>query len=132
MSNKPNKRKEVANPVNFAAEIRKQKRLDRMEIASPRCVHCGENDDRCLEAHHIAGRKFDPATAIECRNCHRKLSDMQRDHPEPIANPPGLVERVAHFLLGLADLFELLIQKFREFADDLLKSRRQAADGEDF
>lgn len=109
-----------AKPVNWAAEARRQKRLERMGAAKPRCLYCGENDDRCLEAHHIGARRYDPDTVIVCRNCHRKLSDMQRDHPKPVANPPGLEECVAHFLLGLADLFELLIRKFREFADKLL------------
>lgn len=119
-------------PINFAAEARKQKRLDRLETANPQCVHCGESDDRCLEDHHIAGRRFDPATMVLCRNCHRKLSDMQRDHRKPIGNAPSLEECVAHFLLGLADLFELLIRKFREFAGILLENQKSATGSEVF
>lgn len=128
----PKKRNPHKKPINIAAEIRKQTRFDRLGTATPQCVHCLENDDRCLEDHHIAGRRYDSATMIECRNCHRKLSDMQKDHPEPVGNPPGLAERVAHFLLGLADVFELLIEKFRQFADDLLDGLKHATAGEGF
>lgn len=106
--------------LNFNAEGRKQGRLDRLETNSPRCLVCGECDDRCLEAHHIAGRVYDDETVIHCRNCHRKLSDMQKDHPAQLSKPPQPEEVIAHFLLGLADIFELLIRKFREFAKLLL------------
>jgi hypothetical protein len=34
--------------------------------------------------------------------------------------PNDCLEKIGHFLLGLADLFELLIQKMREFARELL------------
>ena len=34
--------------------------------------------------------------------------------------PAGILEKIGHFLLGIADLFELLIPKLREFARDLL------------
>ncbi len=57
---------------------------------------------------------------IFCRNCHRKLSDMQKDHPKQISTPPTREEIIGHFLLGVADVLELLIGKFREFAKWLL------------
>lgn len=107
-------------PINFAAERRKQARLDRLGTNTPRCVRCGEDDDSCLEAHHVAGQAYDPDTMIFCRNCHRKLSDMQEDHPKRKSEPPKREEVIAHFLLGIADIFELLIGKFREFAEWLL------------
>lgn len=106
--------------TNFPAERRKQARLENLETNSPRCVRCGEEDYTCLEAHHVAGKAYDPDTMIFCRNCHRKLSDMQKDHPPQISSPPATNEVVAHFLLGLADIFEFLLGKFREFATRLL------------
>lgn len=108
---------------NLKAEGRKQRRLHDLGTNSPRCVACCEDDHRCLERHHIAGRRFDDDTAIVCRNCHRKLSDPQCDHPAPSCATPPLEEIVGHFLLGLADLFELLIQKFRQFAASLLNDQ---------
>jgi hypothetical protein len=66
-------------------QVRREARLERMherlDVDHPRCIECGLDDVRCLEAHHIAGRKFDAATVIFCRNHHRILSDDQRDHP---------------------------------------------------
>lgn len=118
-------KKDINNKPYFAAERRKQARLDKLGTNAPRCVHCGENDQTCLEAHHVAGRAYDPDTMILCRNCHRKLSDMQQDHPRRIGTPPTSNEKIAHFLLGLADMFELLIRKCREFAEWLLSDDPQ-------
>lgn len=112
--------------LNFEAEKRKQSRLHKLGTNRPSCVVCGEEDYRCHERHHIAGRHFDDDTAILCRNCHRKLSDLQYDHPAPSCSKPPLEEIVAHFLLGLADLFELLIQKFRQFAESLRNNQSNA------
>jgi hypothetical protein len=101
-------------------ERRKQKALERLGTNNPICVLCGESDWRCLELHHIAGKPFDGALAIVCRNCHRKLSDMQKDHLRPATTPPDSLERIGHFLLGLADLFAMLVEKLREFGQDLI------------
>ena len=101
-------------------EARLQRMCERLGVETPRCVHCRLDDVRCLEAHHIAGRKFDSATVILCRNCHRILSDDQKDHPPLIGNEPTLHERVGHFLKGLADLFGLLVAKLYEFSDELI------------
>jgi len=59
----------------------KAKPLRAKQLISVACPFCGEDDPRCAEDHHIAGRKYDDMTVRVCRNCHRKLSDMQRDHP---------------------------------------------------
>lgn len=106
-------------------ERRKQKALERLGTNTPVCVLCGETDWRCLELHHIAAQAFDGTPAIVCRNCHRKLSDMQKDHPEQTITPPDPLERIGHFLLGLADLFALLVDKLREFGKDLIARASQ-------
>jgi hypothetical protein len=109
-------------------EARLQRMCERLGGETPRCANCGLNDVRCLEAHHIAGRKFGDATVILCRNCHRILSDDQKDHPPPIGKEPTLHERVGHFLKGLADLFALLVAKLRAYADELIAfAKREAA-----
>jgi hypothetical protein len=100
---------------------------ERLGVDTPRCAHCGLDDVRCLEAHHIAGRKFDDPTVILCRNCHRILSDDQRDHPPPIGDEPTLHERIAHFLKGLADLLALLVTKLHEFGDELIAFAKHEA-----
>lgn len=98
------------------SEIRKQRALERLGSDHPRCVYCGEADERCLELHHIAGRAYGEECAIVCRNCHRKLSDAQKDHPPALAaGEPPYLEKIGHFLIGLADLLEVLIEKLREY-----------------
>jgi hypothetical protein len=42
-------------------EARLQRMHERLGVDHPRCIVCGLDDVRCLEAHHIAGRKFDDA-----------------------------------------------------------------------
>jgi hypothetical protein len=96
--------------------------------STTRCIECGLDDVRWLEAHHIAGRKFDEATVIFCRNHHRILSDDQKGHPQPIGSEPTLHERVGHFLKGLADLFALLVARLHEYGDALIAfAKREAA-----
>ncbi len=101
-------------------ERRRQAHLERLGTNNSRCVVCGENDPSCLELHHLRGRKFGDELVAVCRNCHRKLSDTQKDHPKPLGSEPSFEECLAHFLLGIADLLELLVRKFRELAQQLL------------
>ena len=108
-------------------ERRRQTRLERLGTNTPRCVVCGEDDPSCLELHHI-GRKFGDELVIVCRNCHRKLSDAQKDHPRPEADPPSVNECIAHFLQGLADLFEQLVPQLRNTAKQLVAKLTGAPD----
>jgi hypothetical protein len=80
---------------------------------------CGHDDPLALELHHVAGRAYGDDLVPVCRNCHRGLSDLQKDHPPANRLPPSDPERIGHFLLGLADLFELLVRRLREFATKL-------------
>jgi hypothetical protein len=111
---------EKENEIRRSA--RRERAYQRLGTRNPRCIYCDETEPLVMEKHHIAGQAYDPdTTVITCRNCHRKLSDRQDDHPEQIAETPDGLEVVAHCLLGLADLFELLIGKFREFAALLIE-----------
>jgi hypothetical protein len=105
--------------VERQRERRGLRALERLGTDKPRC-HCGEDNPHCLERHHIAGQAYGDDTVIVCRNCHRKLSDRQKDHQEKTDPAPDLLERIGQFLLGVADLFELLIVKLREFGADLI------------
>ena len=105
----------------LAREARERAAKRRLGTDNPRCATCGCTDWECLEAHHIAGQVYDPTTNVECRNCHRILTDLQKDHAKQSRNPPNFEEGLAHFLLGMADLFELLVGKLREFANKILQ-----------
>lgn len=116
-------------PTTYESERRKQRSLERFETNDPRCHICGENDWRCLEAHHLAGQAYDDATVPVCRNCHRKLSDCQKDHPAKTAIGPSQVESIGRFLLGLADLLALLVEKLMEWGVYLIELAVQIDDG---
>lgn len=111
--------REPQKETEINREARRQRAIERLGVKNPRCIHCGEDDPLVLECHHLSGQAFGKETIVVCRNHHRKLSDSQKDHPSKIQDPPDRLEVIAHFLLGVADLFELLIRKLREFAQDL-------------
>lgn len=115
--------------IDKAKEERKQNRLETLGSNNPICVICGENNPHCIELHHIAGKSYGDELCPVCRNCHRKLSDEQKDHPKPIGKPPVTYERIGHMLLGLADFFALLIEKLREFGNYLIQTAYNAARG---
>jgi hypothetical protein len=115
------------NQVELNRERRKQRALERLGTNNPCCPFCGFNNPLALELHHIAGEAFDGKTTPVCRNCHRVLSDWQKDHPPCIAERPNDLERTAHALLGLADMFELLVNWLREHARKLFAAATQTS-----
>ena len=112
-------------------ERRRQRALERLGTNSPRCPFCGFDNPLALELHHIAGETFDEKTAPVCRNCHRVLSDWQKDHPACISDTPNDLERVGHALLGLADMFELLVKWLREHATKVFAAANPISNRED-
>lgn len=92
-------------------EARKQRTFLRLGTDKPACVICGESRWQCLELHHIAGLKHHDEVVIVCRNCHRVLSDAQRDHPPPQSEDSA----IGRFLLGLADLLVMIAVRLKEF-----------------
>lgn len=110
---------------NHAQEVRKQKRLEVLECNHPVCVVCGEDDWSCLERHHIAGRAYSDDLAVVCRNCHRKLSDAQKDHPKSAPTSDQSLS-IGYLLLGLADLFGLLVERFRQHGNYLIQVHKDS------
>ena len=108
------------NNNDFERERRKQRRLEKLGSNNPLCGMCGESDDRTLELHHVAGRKHDETVAILCRNCHRKVSDDQSDHPATTGTADPLLASIGNFLLGLADMLAIIVSKLCEFGHDLI------------
>ncbi len=116
--------------LDLKKEARRQRRLERLCTNNPICWACGEPDDRCLEEHHLADYGRDEGTGITCRNCHCKLSDDQKDHPrfDPAADP--MLDRIGHYLLGLADFLRLIVEKLTAFGHSLIERAALASKGE--
>ncbi|RYG97737.1 MAG: hypothetical protein EON58_09020 [Alphaproteobacteria bacterium] len=104
------------------AAIREQRAKRRNSSQAPQCRVCGEGHPACLEQHHIAGRANHDETHPICRNCHRKLSDQQLDHPAAISSPPTFAEIVGHYLLGLADMLLMIAESLVAFGKGLIAS----------
>lgn len=104
----------------YKKEKRKQTRLEKLGSNNPVCGTCGERDWRCLELHHVADHGRDETTVTICRNCHRKVSDDQKDHPALSLTSDASLDRMGHFMLGLADLLTLIIEKLIEFGQILI------------
>lgn len=101
---------------DVARQVRKNRRLEQLGTDEPRCGVCGDTRWQCIELHHTAGKRADPHhTVLTCRNCHRVLSDDQRDHPKFDPERDGHWQAIGHFLLGLADMLRLIIEKLREY-----------------
>jgi hypothetical protein len=105
-------------------ERRRQRRLEKLGTNNPRCVFCGETDWRCMEPHHLAGKKRDPVTVVICANCHRKRTDEQKDHPSAGPGCDSLLDKVGHFLLALADLLRPILEKLTEYGRALIERAR--------
>jgi hypothetical protein len=99
----------------FHKAPRNKPRLEKLGTNDPHCGTCGENDDRTLELHHVAGRKHDGTMVPICRNCHRKVTDDQVDHPPFDPNADPLLASIGHFLLGLADMLTIILPKLSAF-----------------
>lgn len=109
-------------------EDRKQQRLRRLGTQTPSCVTCGESDAAVLEQHHIAGNKHSDDVSIVCANCHRKLSNKQRDHDRSTSRKTvGPLGGLGHYLLGLADLFAMIAEAFRKFGAWLIGESQRPA-----
>lgn len=109
-------------------ETRRRRALERFGSEKPICPSCGESDWRCLEEHHLAGRSFDDATVLICSNCHRKITDAQKDHPHVIdGSSVQPSERLGHMLLGIAELLALFVETLRTVAGFLLDLAERAS-----
>lgn len=118
------------NTRSYDYERRKQSGLHKLGTNAPRCT-CGETDWRVFELHHIAGKKHDALEILACANCHRRLSDEQRDHPKTSSDADVFLARVGNFLLGLAGLFELILEHLREFGEALIQLANEQLSSKD-
>ncbi|CAM3293764.1 HNH endonuclease [Sphingomonas antarctica] len=113
----------------LARETRKQRRLEILGTDNPRCGTCGHSRWQAIEKHHPADHGRDDMTAMICRNCHRVLSDDQKDHPAFDPNADAMLDSIGHFLLGLADMLRLVIERLYAFGLALIERAAAPAEG---
>ena len=115
---------------NRAREAEFVKRCRAAGFSDPRCIVCGERRIWRLELDHIAGRKHDDTCAPLCCNCHEDRTFTQRLEIKGGENPTNVFETIGRFMLGLAQWFELLIEKLYEWGEFLIGLARQGYGGD--
>lgn len=109
------------NKTQLARETRKQRRCETLDNNDPRCGTCGYHRWQAIERHHPADHGRDETTVLICRNCHRVLSDDQKDHPAFDPNADPMLDAIGHFLLGLADMLKIILEKLYAFGNALIE-----------
>jgi hypothetical protein len=108
-------------------ERRKQSRLHKLGTNTPRCATCGNDDWRVIEEHHPDSRKRDKLVVLLCANDHRIVTNDQKDHPAGIDGCDQFLLSVGNFLLGLADMLAIIIDRLYEFGGALIAFANAAA-----
>jgi hypothetical protein len=110
-----------------AYERRKQSRLHKLGTNTPHCATCGNSDWRVIEEHHPDSRRRDKLVVLLCANDHRIVTNNQKDHPPGINGCDPFLLSVGNFLLGLADLFAIIIERLYEFGETLITRANEVA-----
>jgi hypothetical protein len=108
-------------------ERRKQSRLHKVGTNTPHCAICGNSDWRVIEEHHPDSRKRDKLVVLLCANHHRIVTDDQKDHPPGLDGCDPFLLSVGNFLLGLADMFAIIIERLYEFGEALISRANEGA-----
>ncbi len=87
------------------------------------CIGCARDlTSNNKEDDHMAGRKHDDIVWPLCKpTCHPKRSEYQREEPPPSENPRNVLEVIGRWLLSVAEYFELMCDKLREFGEYLIE-----------
>lgn len=101
-------------------ERRKQSRLHKLGTNTPRCATCGNDDWRVIEEHHPDSRKRDKLVVLLCANHHRIVTDDQKDRTVDVDGCDQFLLSVGNFLLGLAEMLVLIIDRLYEYGEALI------------
>ena len=75
-------------------ERRKQARFEKLDTDKPICAICGDKNWWRIERHHIEGQNRGESLTLLCANCHRDVTEDQKDYtpliPQPIRCWTGL------------------------------------------
>jgi hypothetical protein len=109
---------------------RLERHYRRLGTRNPVCISCGKCDPahpEIYELHHVAGKSQHGDVSVQCANCHRTLSDKQKDHGPPgPSQPSGKLAQIGHYLLGLADMLAMIVEALKTFGAWLISEARGA------
>jgi hypothetical protein len=108
-------------------EEREQSRKHKIGTSNPRCAACGLDDWRVIEEHHPDTRKRDTLVVLLCANDHRIVTDYQKDHPREQAGCDERLARMGKFLLGLADMLRIILDRLYEYGNELIERANRAS-----
>ena len=80
-----------------------------------------------IEEHHPDTRNRDKLTVLLCANDHRIVTDDQKDHPPGREGCDPFLLSVGNFLLGLADMFAIIIERLYEFGEALIARANESS-----
>jgi hypothetical protein len=108
-------------------ERQKQSRLHKFGTNTPRCAICGNDDWRVIEEHHPDTRKRDNLVVLLCANDHRRVTYDQKVHPKELPGCDEMLVRIGNFLLGLADMLAIILDRLYEFGEALIVRANESA-----
>lgn len=103
------------------ADIRREKDFRRLRTRTPICLSCGYcKSSSAMELAHIAPREFHDDGGVLCSNCHREVSDPEKDlsYAPQSANPQ--VETIGRYLIALSEWFLRIANTIAAFGEWLL------------
>jgi hypothetical protein len=124
------------NPIK--TDVRRRKRQDRFDCATPRCLFCGYPDIEALtgvtlewlnshgscapksltELHHVVGKKRDADLVVPlCLNCHRGVTEGLAKAGISMHAERESKTLVASMLDALASFLEFLVSALRQWAE---------------
>ncbi len=91
--------------------------------ANAACIGCGEKFPNALDLHHVMGRAHKrDLTGILCKNCHLKVTEGQLREGATLQPVSGFLELIlaqfenlAAFFRSLAEAFDWLVQRLKDF-----------------
>lgn len=73
-----------------------------------------------IEGHHVIGEKHDSSLKVPvCRNCHAKLTELNRRGGASMTKPANLLEHLLTVLRALGAFFQLLGEFLLKLAEKL-------------
>ncbi len=101
---------------------RREQDYKRLRTRNPVCVLCGyDKHPAALELAHIAPKGFHDDGAALCRNCHREISDGEKDYPYSPETNNTKMETIGRYLLALAEWFRGIASTLEGFGQWLLE-----------